>query len=214
MIPVETVAPPWKEVKVEGKAKKRNFQRASAAALGFLHDLFDFPVGGTLFQGFPLIVKGLSFGQTQFHLYLTILEVHFQGNQGVSPLLGLSHEAADLPLVKEKLADPLRLVVELVAEGVGADVGVVQECLPLFDLNVTVLQVSLAQAEGLHLGSHQGNPRLAGLLDEIIVIGFFILAKEFFPHVIIYIITPLFGQRNPNGKNLDKENLLKVNLFQ
>jgi len=31
MIPVETVAPPWKEVKVEGKAKKRNFQRASAA---------------------------------------------------------------------------------------------------------------------------------------------------------------------------------------
>jgi hypothetical protein len=195
MIPVETVAPPWKEVKVEGKAKKRNFQRASAATLGFLHDLFDFPVGGTLLQGLPLVIKGLSLGQTQFHFNLTILKVHFQGDQGIAPLLGLPHKTADLPFVEEELADPLGFMIELVPVRVGADMGMVQEGLSLFDLNIAVLQVALAQAKGLYFGAHQDDSRFARLLDEIIVIGLLVLAKELLTHGYLYTTHGYFEQR-------------------
>ncbi|MBP1713086.1 MAG: hypothetical protein H6Q42_1289, partial [Deltaproteobacteria bacterium] len=101
----------------------------------FLQRFFHFPIGSAPFQIFPLVVQGFPFCQSHFQLYFTFFQVNLQGNEGIPAFLGLTHEALDFPLMEQELPHPFRIVVELVAERVRADVGVKQKRLPVFDFN-------------------------------------------------------------------------------
>ena len=91
----------------------------------FFKRFFHLPVSRTLFHIFPFIIKGFPLGQTDSCLYLTILQVNFQRNQGVASFIGFSREAADFLLVQQEFAHPFRLMVELMRLGVGTDMRMV-----------------------------------------------------------------------------------------
>ena len=129
----------------------------------------------------PLVVELLPPADADLHLDLPVLEIHPERDQGKPPLLGLSVEPPDLPLVQEELADAKRVMILPVAVRVGADVEVVEEELVVLDQGVAVLEVGPAVPEGLHLGPHEGDPRLIGLVDEIVHPGPFVRGRSVFP---------------------------------
>src|ERR671918_457577 len=62
---------------------------------------------------------------------------------------------------------------------VGAYVAAEEPYLAVFDDGIRIGQVCLAGAARLHLGSHKYEPRLVGLLDEVVVARFAVLSYQF-----------------------------------
>ena len=134
---------------------------------GAVHLPFGVPDGGRL----PLVVELLALGQTDLQLGPGVFEVEGEGDQGVPVLLDLLVEPQDLPLVHQELPGTAGVLVEDIALLIGADVHAVDRQLPVLGDAVGVLQVHVAQADGLDLGARQGDARLVLLLDEVVVIG-------------------------------------------
>ena len=71
--------------------------------------------GGAAAFGFALVPQLLAFGQGEFNLHSTVLEVHPRGDEGQALLLGLADELADFLLVDQQFAGAQGRVVEDVA---------------------------------------------------------------------------------------------------
>src|SRR6516164_1576758 len=63
-----------------------------------------FAVSGAAALRFPLVPGLLSLGQGNFTFYLPVLEIEAGGNQGVTTLLRLAHEFAQLPGMHQQFA--------------------------------------------------------------------------------------------------------------
>ena len=92
-----------------------------------------FFIGCSTAFGFALVPQLLAFGQRQLNFHFTVLEVHADGDQRESFLLGLADQLADFFFVHKQLAGAQRGVVVDVTVLVGADVGVEQPELSVFD---------------------------------------------------------------------------------
>jgi hypothetical protein len=88
--------------------------------------------------------------------------------------------------MQEEFPHPFRVMVKLVAEGVRADMGLMEESFFVFNADIAVLQIGFSHAEGLDLGPLEGYPCLVSLLDKIIKPSFFILTEDFFSHIFVY----------------------------
>lgn len=62
----------------------------------------------------------------------------------------------------------------------------------VFDYDETVSKIDLSETHRLHLAPHEHDTRFVGVLDEIVVIGFLLVAISFPYKQIIYYYYPLF----------------------
>ena len=135
-----------------------------------------------LLHVFALVVKLFPLGQPHFDLDQAILEIEPERHYGIPLLADLAEELADLLFVEEEFSHPIRIVVFTVAEIVGGNVEIVQKSLAVFYQGKGIVQVCLARPQRLYLGALEHHPCFELLLDEVIVIGFFIVADQLFRH--------------------------------
>ena len=129
------------------------------------------PPGVLLRRGLPLVVELLALAQAYLHLHPGAAPIEAQGDEGVAVLLDLRKQPSDLPLVHQQAAGAAGLPVEDIPLLVGADVHPVEGHLPVLDGAEGVLQVHVAQADGLDLGAGQLDARLVFILHEVVVEG-------------------------------------------
>lgn len=129
--------------------------------------------------GRALVVKLLSFADSEFHLDESILQVEFRRNHGEALLARRFLQFADLGAMEQELAAAHRLVVHDVAMRILPDVGVHQPGFVARYLAERILQLDLAVASGLHLGSTQDQPRLHSVREEIEMSGLPIVTEDF-----------------------------------
>ena len=122
-----------------------------------------------------LIVKLLSFGQSNLHFYKTSFEVYFHWNNRVSFLRDLTDHLLNLFLVHQKLAPPERIFVENISLFIWADMHTIEDHLPIFNMDKGFLDAALAHAHGLYFGSSKSDTGFKSLFEKIIVIDFFIV---------------------------------------
>ena len=65
-------------------------------------------------EGFAFVVILFAAGKTEFDLGPAVFEIQLERDQRQAAFLGLAGEPFDLAFVQEQLAQPRRLVVELV----------------------------------------------------------------------------------------------------
>ena len=85
----------------------------------------------------------------------------------------------------EQTAHAQRVMVELIALIVGADVHVIEEYFPVLDVGVAVAQICLAGAQGLDLRTDQLHSRLIGLVDEVVVPRLAVLTGD--PYALVFL---------------------------
>ena len=144
---------------------------AVSAALASGYGGLGFVVGFALALGGSLVPLLLAFGECDLALDAAVAEVEADGDEGVSLLLGHALELADLGFVEEQFAGSEGVVVHGVAVGEGADVGVEEEALAVFEEAVGVLEVGFAFADGLDLGAAKGDSGLEFVGEEVIEAG-------------------------------------------
>jgi len=137
---------------------------------------------GFSLQRLPLIEKFLSLCESQIHLHLPISKIELDWNQCISSLLNLADETFDLPFMKEKFSGPQWIVIQSVRLGVGADMRIDEEDLAPFDIAVAIPQVDLSLPQGLDLRPEQGDARLKGLLDKVMIKCLFVLTNQLLAH--------------------------------
>src|SRR5215472_1260245 len=90
-------------------------------------------VGRAAALGFALVPELFAFGEGEFDLDSSVLEVHASGDKGESALLGFAHQLAQLFFMDQELAGAQRCVIENVAVLVRTDVTVEQPELAVLD---------------------------------------------------------------------------------
>ena len=120
----------------------------------------------------------LAAADGEFHLDFAILEIHLGGNQGEAFFAGLAVELVDLLAVEQQFALADGQVVLAVAVRVFADVGVDQPRLALFDAGEGVLELDLARAAGLHLGSGEDHAGLEAFHEFVVMAGGTVVADD------------------------------------
>jgi hypothetical protein len=130
-----------------------------------------FFVGGAAALGFSLIPELLAFGYCYFDLNAAILEVHPRGDYGKALLLDGGMQLENLGAVDQELAGAERVVIELRAGSVGSDVCVEEKKFSVLDQAIGILKVGLTGADGLDLGSAEGNSGFITVEQEEIMGG-------------------------------------------
>jgi len=121
--------------------------------------------------GGALVPVLFALGEGYLALDAAVLEVELDGDEGVALLGGEDFQLFDLALVEEELARAEALVVHGVAVREGADVGVEEEALAVFEEAVGVFEVGFAFADGLDLGAAEGDARLEAVGEEVVEAG-------------------------------------------
>src|SRR5881394_3045967 len=141
------------------------------------------PVAGG--GGLALDVDLLALGERQLELrHAPVVPVELGGDKRQAVALDGADQPVDLAALEQQLSVPPRLVVEVRAGlGVGRDVGVHEHDLGAFHRRIALGDVGLAVAKRLHLRPGQGETRLEGLLEEVVVPGAPVLRDRLAGHV-------------------------------
>ena len=131
--------------------------------------LLGFPVDCLLAGHFTFVVKLSSFGQSQFTLQSTALEVDAQRNKRQSFFDRLPDESANLTAVQEKLSGTKRIVIGNVSVRVRTDVTVQEPNLSGFDQTVGVFQIDPPVAGRLDFGAGQNHSGFESLKDFVVM---------------------------------------------
>jgi hypothetical protein len=130
--------------------------------------LFALPVA-RLF-GIALVVQLLAPGQRKLDLRPAApVEIDRERDQRHALAADSNAHLVDLALMKQQLAGPLGLVIMAIAMAEFRDVRVDQPDLIILHLGIAFGDGSLAEAQRLHLGAGERNPRLEKILEEIFI---------------------------------------------
>ena len=140
-----------------------------------LEAALDFTVRFRLGDGIPLIVQLFASAKSDLNLEPGAFEIDLERNQGITLLGDEALELHDLLFVHEQAAVAKGLAVENIAVLVGADVDTDGVELTVLNRAVGILEVDATAADALDLGSVELDPCLVLLVDEVVVICFFVL---------------------------------------
>src|SRR6266568_6643106 len=112
-------------------------------------------VDGPLPHRLAMVENFLAARQGQLALDEIFLQVKARGDKRQPALGGTPRELGDLPPVEQQPPLTKRIVIEIASGRIRADVTVEQPDLVALDGCVALLEVSLALADGLHLGPGQ-----------------------------------------------------------
>ena len=140
-------------------------------ALGAGDGGFGFLVAFAGAFGGALVPVLLAFGEGDFALDAAVLEIKFDGDECVAFLLRQTLEFFDLFFVEQEFAGAQGFVVHGVAVGERSDVGVEQEGLAILEEAVGVFEIGFAFADGLDLGTTEGDATLEAVGEEVVEAG-------------------------------------------
>jgi len=128
------------------------------------------PLGVALADGPALVVEPLAASQGDFHLDpFVVPEIQAQGNDGITLLLHLALQTADLAAVHEQLTGALGLVAATPGLLVGSNVGIYQPKLTFFHLSVAISQIDTTSPDRFDFRASEDDPSLVCLVNEVIV---------------------------------------------
>ena len=145
-------------------------------SLPFLQSLLDLPLRGFGLQVLTLVIVVLAAGQRDFELGPAMLKIYLERDNREALLARLAEQLDDFSLVHEQPTGPQRVMIEDVALLIGTDVHVLDEYLTVLYRAVAVLEIGPSGPQGLDLGSLQFYAGLIGIMDEIVMPGFAVLA--------------------------------------
>jgi len=141
------------------------------APLGAGDGCFCFLVAFARSLGGALVPVLFALGEGEFTLDSAVAEIKFDGDERVAFLLRQTLEFIDFLLVQKELAGAQGFMIHGVAVGERADVGVQEEALAVLEETVGVFEIGLAFADGLDLGSSQGDSGLEAVGEEVVEAG-------------------------------------------
>src|SRR5208282_497058 len=122
-----------------------------------------------LFLGLALVVELLAARQRQLDLGTTLLvEIELERDQRHAIALDCADQFVDLAAVQQKLARPLRRVIEAVRLPIFGNVRVDEPDFPAAGVGVGFPDRGLALTQLLHLRSGERDARLHGLVDKVV----------------------------------------------
>lgn len=139
-----------------------------------------------------LVVKLLASAKPQLDFYESVLEVDFERNERIAFLLDFSAEFVYLGFVEQKFACAARVNVVVTAHFVGRNMCAEHKNFAVFDYDKTVSEVDRSEANGFDLTPHKHYACLVGVLNKIIVIGFFVGCNLFYHSSIIQYLYIIF----------------------
>src|SRR6478609_3444968 len=139
------------------------------------------PVRRTLGDRLTLVPGLLASGERDLDLRAAVAEVERQRDDGETLLRHAAVDLLDLLLVQEQLALAPRGVVGPGALGVLRDVHGVQPRLAVLDVDEPVDQGRPTLTQRLHLGAHEDQAGLVGVLDVVVVPRLLVLRDELAP---------------------------------
>src|SRR3954465_518581 len=127
------------------------------------------PLPVLLLLVFALVVGLAALGDGELDLgAAAAVEIDGEGDEGHALAGDRAEHLVDLAGGEEELARPLGLVVEAVAVAEFGDVGVDQPHLAVLHFGIALRDRAFAEAQRLHLGAGERDPRLIFVLDRII----------------------------------------------
>ena len=129
--------------------------------------------------GFALVVEFFTLAKPDRDLYSRSRKVKTQRYQRVTFLRNVRKKFQYLALVHEQFAVAPRLAVENVAFFVWTYVDTAGVDLTVFYKTKRILQIDLSCAYAFYLGAEKSDPGFVSVLDEIVVVRFFILGNYF-----------------------------------
>lgn len=151
----------------------------SIVSVGF-HNSVDIAVCLTLGVAVALVVKLLTDAKSNFHFNSASREIKGEWNESVSLASDETEELEYLLFVHQELFWAKRIAVKDVALLVRADVNAVCEHLAVINAAKGILEVDSSAPNALDFGAEKLDSRLVGVLDEVIVAGFFVLRYYLF----------------------------------
>src|SRR6185295_4396890 len=149
--------------------------------------LFAVPVAQLL--GFPLVVLLLAAREADLDLDPALNEMQIERRHRVAGALDLADQAIDLATMQQQLAGPRRVGLDVRrCSRQRRHMRAEQNDLAALDDDVGFLQLCAPGADRLDLPALQREARLEFLLDEIVVIGFFV----FYDAHTDVLVTPSF----------------------
>lgn len=150
-----------------------------------------------LLYGLAFVVEFLTLAKPDFHLYESVLKVDFERNERIALLLHFAAELVYLGAVEQKFASAASVHVVVTAHFVWRNMRAEHKDFAVFDNDETVSEIDLSKTHGLHFASHEDDTRFIGVLDEIVVICFFVGCNKFFHTKIIYYYRLIFKRKYP-----------------
>lgn len=126
-----------------------------------------------------------AFGDADLDFDVLILEVNFQGYQGVAFDLGAGCQLSDLFFAQEEFSGSGFLVIGIGAVAVLGDIDVSEKGLAvLVDIHPAVCEVDLAETGGFNLSSGQNESGLVSIGDGVLVESFTVIGNDLEAHGI------------------------------
>ena len=140
-------------------------------------------------------MKFFTSAKTEFYFHESVLEIDFERNERIPFLLDFAAKFVDFRAVEKKFSRATRVNVVVTAHFVRRDMRAEHKDFAVFDYDETVAKIDCALAYGLNLATDERDTRLVGVLDEIVVIGFFVCCNYVYHIFIIYYPIKLFKSR-------------------
>ena len=137
-------------------------------------------------------MKFFTSAKTEFYFHESVLEIDFERNERIPFLLDFAAKFVDFRAVEKKFSRATRVNVVVTAHFVRRDMRAEHKDFAVFDYDETVAKIDCALAYGLNLATDERDTRLVGVLDEIVVIGFFVCCNYVYHTFIIYYPIKLF----------------------
>src|SRR5208283_2773935 len=135
-----------------------------------IHGLLRFPAGILVAFVLTAVPRFLALRQSDFDLGNAVAEIDSQGNNGQTFGFGTSRQFKDFAFMQEQLAVSKGFMIPGAAGHILGDVGVGKESAAGLEVHISIANVGLAFAEGLHFRAVQHETSFQ-LLKNMIVVG-------------------------------------------
>jgi len=153
--------------------------------------------------GGALVPVLFALGEGYLALDASVFEVELDRDEGEAFLAGEGLELFDLFFVEEELARAEALVVHGVAVREGADVGVEEEALAVFEEAVGVFEVGFAFADRFNFSPAEGDATLEAVGEEVVEAGGAVeggVAEAGGYGVAVFLLDRRFGRGGGGGR--------------
>ncbi len=172
------------DLKYQASFETATCRRADLSVVFFHHSL-QIALVFLLFYRFALVVKFLASAKTEFDFHESVLKIDFERNERIPFLLDFAAKFVDFRAVEKKFSGAARVDVVVTAHFVGRDMRAEHKNFAVFDYDETVAKIDRALPYGFDLATDERNACLVGVLDEIVVIGFFVCCNYVYHTFII-----------------------------
>ena len=165
---------------------------ATNSSVVFFHHSLQIAFVFLFFYRLAFVVKLFASTKTEFDFDESVFKIDFERNKRIPFLFHFSAKFVDFGLVEQKLARATRIDVVVTSHFVWRDMRAQHKNFAVFDDDEAISKVYRTKTNGLDFAANESNARLVGVLDKVIVIGFFVCCNLFYHNSIIQYSFDIF----------------------